>query len=219
MLTVYGVYRSRASRNYWMAEELGLKFKSVPVIQGRRLADPEAEGAPLNTRSAAFLAVNPMGLIPAIKDDDLVVSESLAINLYLARKYGGPLAGRTVQEEALLAMWTMWAATEVEPFTVKVVRVYDDADDNTEAGKAAIEASVSALKLPLDVLEQRLAGHDYIVGDRFTVADLNIAEVLRYVQTEQQLFESRSNLKAWIERCQSRPAYKAMQAARAREPV
>jgi glutathione S-transferase len=219
MLTVYGVYRSRASRNYWMAEELGLKFKSVPVIQGRRLADPEAEGAPLNTRSAAFLAVNPMGLIPAIKDDDLVVSESLAINLYLARKYGGPLAGRTVQEEGLLAMWTMWAATEVEPYTVKVVRVYDDADDNTEAGKAAIEASVSALKLPLDVLEQRLAGHDYIVGDRFTVADLNIAEVLRYVQTEQQLFESRSNLKAWIERCQSRPAYKAMQAARAKEPV
>jgi glutathione S-transferase len=219
MLTVYGVYRSRASRNYWMAEELGLKFKSVPVIQGRRLADPEAEGAPLNTRSAAFLAVNPMGLIPAIKDDDLVVSESLAINLYLARKYGGPLAGRTVQEEGLLAMWTMWAATEVEPFTVKVVRVYDDADDNTEAGKAAIEASVSALKLPLDVLEQRLAGHDYIVGDRFTVADLNSAEVLRYVQTEQQLFESRPNLKAWIERCQSRPAYKAMQAARAREPV
>ena len=133
------------------------------MIQGRRLADPEAEGAPLNTRSAAFLAVNPMGLIPAIKDDDLVVSESLAINLYLARKYGGPLAGRTVQEEGLLAMWTMWAATEVEPYTVKVVRVYDDADDNTEAGKAAIEASVSALKLPLDVLEQRLAGHERAV--------------------------------------------------------
>jgi glutathione S-transferase len=219
MLTVYGVYRSRASRNYWMAEELGLKFESVPVIQGRRLADPEAEGAPLNTRSAVFLAVNPMGLIPAIKDGDLVLSESLAINLYLARKYGGPLAGRTVQEEGLLTMWTMWAATEVEPYTVKVVRVYDDARENTEAGKAAIDASVRALKLPLDVLEQRLAGRDYVIGDRFTVADLNIAEVLRYVQTEEQVFESRPDLKAWIERCQSRPAYKAMQAARSKEPA
>jgi glutathione S-transferase len=57
-----------------------------------------------------------------------------------------------------------------------------------------------------------------MVGDRFTAADLNIAEVLRYVQTEKALFDSRPNLKAWIERCQSRAAYKAMQATRMREP-
>ncbi|MCG5476388.1 MAG: glutathione S-transferase, partial [Sinorhizobium fredii] len=92
MLTIYGVYRSRASRNYWMVRELGIPFRSVPVIQARRLADPLSADAPINTRSPGFLAVNPMGLIPAIEDDGLVLTESLANNLYLARKHGGPLA-------------------------------------------------------------------------------------------------------------------------------
>ncbi|RVK86549.1 glutathione S-transferase, partial [Sinorhizobium meliloti] len=90
MLTIYGVYRSRASRNYWMAGELGLPFRSVPVVQARRVADPLAADAPLNTKSPGFLAINPMGLIPAIEDDGLVLTESLANNLYLARKHGGP---------------------------------------------------------------------------------------------------------------------------------
>lgn len=70
MLTIYGVYRSRASRNYWLAGELGLPVVSVPVIQARRLDDPLAADAPLNTRSPDFLAVNPTGLIPCIDVHD-----------------------------------------------------------------------------------------------------------------------------------------------------
>jgi glutathione S-transferase len=69
------------------------------------------------------------------------------------------------------------------------------------------------------VLEQQLATQDYIAGDRFTVVDLNVAEVMRYAQTEPRLFETRPRLKAWLERCQARPAYKAMQATRGKEPV
>jgi glutathione S-transferase len=219
MLTIYGVYRSRASRNYWMAEELGIEFKSVPVLQARRLDNPLSPDAPLNTLSPEFLAVNPMAMIPSIKDGDLVLNESLAINLYLARKYGGPLAGKTVEEEGQLLMWTMWAATEVEPYSVALVRIYDNGLENSEAGKAGIAVACRSLKKPLDVLEQHLQNQDYIVGNRFTVADLNAAEVLRYAQTEQELFDSHPKVKAWIERCQSRTAYKAMQAGRAKEPV
>ncbi|MBI3711023.1 MAG: glutathione S-transferase N-terminal domain-containing protein, partial [Proteobacteria bacterium] len=76
MLTIYGVYRSRASRNIWLANELGIRFKHVPVIQANRLADPAATGAPLHTRSAEFLKVNPNGHIPSINDDGLVLHES-----------------------------------------------------------------------------------------------------------------------------------------------
>ncbi|NTG49321.1 glutathione S-transferase family protein [Agrobacterium rhizogenes] len=219
MLTIYGVYRSRASRNYWMAEELGIEFKSVPVIQAGRIANPLATDAPLNTTSPEFLAINPMGMIPCIKDGALVMHESLAINLYLARKYGGPLAGKTVEEEGQLLMWTMWAATEVEPYSVALVRIYDNGLEGSEAGKAGIAVACRSLKKPLDVLEQHLQNQDYIVGDRFTVADLNTAEVLRYAQTEQPLFDSRPKVKTWIERCQSRTAYKTMQAGRAKEPA
>jgi glutathione S-transferase len=219
MLTIYGVYRSRASRVYWMAEELGIEFKSVPVIQARRLANPLAPDAPLNTLSPEFLAINPMGLIPSIKDGELVMHESLAINLYLARKHGGPLAAQTVEEDGLLTMWTIWAAAELEPHTVKIVVTYDNEHENTDAGKATIDVACRSMKRPLAVLEKQLSGSEWIVGDRFTVADLNVAEVLRYSQTEQALFDAHPKVDAWLKRCQSRPAYVAMQATRSKEPV
>jgi glutathione S-transferase len=218
MLTIYGVYRSRASRNYWMAEELGIEFNSVPVVQARRLGNPLAKDAPINTMSSEFVAINPMGLIPAIKDGDFMMHESLAINLYLARKYGGPLSGKTAEEDGALVMWTTFAATTLEPHTIKVVSTYDNAEENSEAGKAVIAVACRSLKRPLDVLEEHLDGRDFLVGERFTVADINLAEVLRYVQTEKALFDRRANLKAWIERCQSRAGYNAMQATRMQEP-
>ena len=59
MLTIYGAYRSRASRNFWLANELGIPFKHVPVMQAYRLANLDALDAPLHTRSPAFLKVNP----------------------------------------------------------------------------------------------------------------------------------------------------------------
>jgi len=85
MLTIYGVYRSRASRCIWLAHEIGLSFRHIPVMQADRLDKPDASDAPLNTRSPAFLAVNPNGRIPSIDDDGLVLQESLAINLYLVQ--------------------------------------------------------------------------------------------------------------------------------------
>ncbi|WP_075290123.1 glutathione S-transferase family protein [Pararhizobium arenae] len=214
MLTIYGVYRSRASRNYWMAGELGLDFRSVPVIQARRLADPSSPDAPVNTRSPEFLAVNPMGLIPAIEDDGLVLTESLVNNLYLARKHGGPLAGQTIAEEGLIGNWTMWAATEIEPHAVKIVLAYDNGIEETPDGKAVIVAAVTALGKGFARLAAQLENTPYVIGDRFTVADLNLAEVFRYTQSQTALFETYPAVKAWLEKCQSRPAFRAMMETR-----
>lgn len=160
MLTIYGVYRSRASRVYWMAEELGLAFQSVPVLQARRLAEPLSAEAPLNTHSPDFIAVNPMAQIPSIRDGNFVMHESLAINLYLARKHGGPLSGQTVEEDGLLTMWTVWAASQVEPLTVKIVLTYDNGLENSEGGQQTIAVSCRSLRRPLAVLENHLAGRN-----------------------------------------------------------
>ncbi|SOC35360.1 glutathione S-transferase [Rhizobium subbaraonis] len=210
MLTIYGVYRSRASRNYWLAGELGLPFKSVPVIQARRLDDPNAADAPLNTISPAFLRINPGGLIPCIEDDGFVMNESLAINLYLARKHGGPLSAQTLMEEAEMLQWTMWAATEVEPHAVRIVLIHDARAAETDEGRQAIRLSTRALRKAFALLDARLAATGHVVGDRFTVADLNLAEVFRYAMTETELFEAAPNVKAWLAACQARPAFKAM---------
>lgn len=219
MLTIYGVYRSRSARVYWMTEELGIEFQSVPVLQANRLANPLSADAPINTLSPDFLAINPMAMIPAIKDGDLVMNESLAINLYLARKYGGELGGKTVEEDGLITMWTIWAVSELDGNTGKIVSTYDNGKENTEEGRATIDVASRRMKRPLSVLEKHLEGKDWIMGGRFTVTDLNIAEVLRYAQSETALFEAHPNIDAWIKRCQSRPAYLEMQRKRSLEPI
>ena len=218
MLKIYGVYRSRATRNIWLCGEMGVPFESVPVIQANRLADPLAPGAPINTKSPAFLAVNPAGAIPAIDDDGLVLAESLAINLYLARKHGGPLAPASVAEEGLMAQWTLWAGTMVEPHSINIL-YHRVAKPVAERDPKIVDAAIAALRGPVAMLDAALANTGFVVGGRFTVADINVAEVLRYAMAAPELFEGMSNVKAWLAACHARPAFKAMMAKRELEPA
>lgn len=214
MLTIYGVYRSRASRNIWLAEELGIPFKQVPVIQHYR----SVPAGMLHTQSPEFLKVNPNGLIPSIDDDGLVLHESLAINLYLARKHGGSLAAAKVAEEGEFAMWSLWAATGVEPHAINVLYHRLGNPTGVKDPKVA-DAAVEALKGPFAVLDKALAKTGWLVGGRFTVADINVAEIVRYAQAAPELFDAAPRVKTWLAACQARPAFKKMWAARDAEPA
>jgi len=218
-ITLYGVFRSRASRNIWLLKELGVKFKHVPVIQANRLANPAAKDAPLNTMSPAFRKINPNGLIPTLQDGKLILNESLAMNLYLAKKYGGKLAPKTVKEDGLMTMWTVWAVTEVEPHSINVL--YNSiGKPEPERDPELLKTAIEALQRPLGVLNAHLKDSGgFMVGKRFTVADINLAEVVRYAQPAKALFAKRPHLKAWIEACQARPAFKAMMEKRNAEPM
>jgi glutathione S-transferase len=217
MLKIYGVYQSRASRNYWMALELGIEFESIPVVQSHRLADPLAADAPLNTQSPEFIKLNANGHIPTIDDDGLVLGESIAINLYLASKHRGPLAAGSLAEEGLINQWSLWGVSEVEPHSVQIVRTYDRNLQGTPGGQETIAVATRLLKKPLGVLEAHLAGQDYLVGERFTVADLNLVEIIRYVLSEKDLFAGLPNISAWVERCHDRDAFRTMMASRKAE--
>ena len=206
MLTIYGVYRSRASRNLWLAHELDIPFTHVPVMQLYRLKEPIPAGV-VHTKSPSFLKVNPNGHIPSIDDDGLVLHESLAINLYLAKKHGGPLAPATVAEDGEIGMWSLWAATEVEPHSLSIVQ------------NGPSEAAIGALRGPFAVLDRALAETGWLVGGRFTVADINVAEVVRYAQSASALFDAAPNVKRWLAACQSRPAFKKMWEIREKEPA
>ena len=217
MLTIYGVHRSRASRNIWLAHELGLPFKHVSVIQHDRLPDAKAPGAPLNTRSPEFVKMNPNARIPSVDDDGLILHESLAINLYLAKKHGGPLAPATVGEEGEMSMWALWAATEVEPHSINIVYHRVGNPKGPKDPKIA-DAAVEALRGPFAVLDKAVA-NGFLVGGRFTVADINTAEIVRYAQPAPELFEAAPKVKAWLAACQARPAFTKMWEARTKEPA
>jgi glutathione S-transferase len=217
-ITLYGVTRSRASRTVWLCLEAGIPFEQVPVIQARRVADPHDPGAPLNTQSASFLEVNPNGLVPALKDGDLVLTESLAINLYLAKKAGPPLGPRDLAEDGQMTMWSFWAATEAEPHAMQIL-LHCGYLPEAEREPAKAEAAAVALAPKFAVLDRHLRGRDWLVADRFTVADVNTAEVLRYAGMAPELFAAAANVKRWYDACQARPAFMEMMRRREAEPA
>lgn len=217
MLTIHGVTRSRASRVVWLCHELGLPFRQVPVIQAYRLGNPQAPGAALNTRAPAFLALSLAGTIPVIEDDGLVLSESLACTLYLARKHGGPLAPVDAAEDALMLQWSLYAATAIEPESLTIQMLHRPGQSQPAEDATLVADAAERLVRPMKVLEDRLSRHSHLVGDRFTVADLNVAEILRYAQGYGALMQQFPAVQAWLSACQARDGFRQMWAAREAE--
>ena len=199
-LRIHGVATSRAARPLWMLEELGVPYEHVP--QGYR--DNAA-------RTAGFLRINPNGHIPALEDGDIVVWESMAINLYLARRFPGPLGATTLAEEAELLRWSFWAMTECEAHALAILmhRVAMPVE-RRDPGRAA--QAEKAMARPFAVLDAHLAGRAWIAGERFTVADINVASVLAWARPAADLMAAHPVLNAWLERCLARPAQQRVRA-------
>ncbi|WP_373353549.1 glutathione S-transferase family protein [Pseudoroseicyclus sp. CXY001] len=214
MAILYGTWRSRALRVLWLAAEIGLPIEFRRVIQAYRLDDPLADGAPLNTLSPEFLAVSPAGAVPVLDDGGFILSESLAINLYLARKYGPPFGPETPQEDAEMQQWALYGATSLEEDALAIQLALT-------GGAPAEDVAEEAARLarPLAVLNAHLGRHGHLVGGRFTVADINMAEIVRYAQAHPTLLGAYGALSAWLAACQSRNAFCAIWAEREKEPV
>ena len=195
MITLYGIPVSRAFRALWMLQELGLEYKNVPThFVGE-------------TRTAEFLKLNPNGHIPVLVDGETVLWESMAINLYLARKYGaGGLWPATVEDEGRAFQWSVWAMTEVEPPLLAVLmnRRVLPKEQRDEAAAAAGEAKMAG---PLGVLDGALRGRAYLLGEAFSVADLNVASVLGWTMLAGMDLGKWPLAAAWLKRCTERPAY------------
>jgi glutathione S-transferase len=195
MIKLYGVPRSRAMRPLWMLEELGLPYELVRT--------DFATGA---TRTPEYLRVNPNGHIPALQDGDLTLWESMAINLYLARRYDGGLWPKTVADEGRAFQWSLWAMTELEEPVLTTLlhrRLFPEAQrDARKADEAA-----ARFRQPLGVLDGALAGRGYLLGEDFTVADLNVASVLAWAPLAGLDLGSAPAAQAWLGRCVGRPAF------------
>lgn len=193
-LTLHGIAASRAARPLWMLEELGLPYE--------RVSQSYLNNA---TRTPEFLALNPNGHIPVLDDDGVVIWESMAINLYLARKFGGDLAPSNLAEEADVLRWSFWVVTECEKDALSILfhRVAMPADKRNPALADQAERNLTK---PFAVLDQHLAKRAYIAGERFTVVDINVASVLAWAQAAPELFNAHPHLAQWLKRCLDRPA-------------
>ncbi len=155
-------------------------------------------------RTAEFLAINPNGRLPLIADDDFVLSESLAITLYLAKKHAhGTLYPAARQAEARVWQWSFWALAEVDRgvniWSLHAVRL-----PAPERNAALREEALKVLAAPFVVLDRALAPNAYLLGADFTVADLNVAAVIsRAVDMDLTPWP---HLKDWLMRCLDRPA-------------
>jgi glutathione S-transferase len=191
---LYGTPPSRASRVTWLASELGieLEVKQVNIMEGEH-------------KSPAYTAVNILQQVPAFADETVSIGESLAITLYLSRKYKGDVCAQSLAEEALVFQWTMIAASAdavIAPIMTHRIMLPEDKRDNK-----AVATTMKTLGRTLAGVERYLAsGHEYLVGDRFTVADINLAgatSVLHFTGLSKDIGPAYA---AWLERCLSRPA-------------
>lgn len=192
-----------------MAKELGLEFEHIPLAMG----DPELQQPP-------FLELNPAGRIPAIDDNGFTLSESLAINLYLARKYGDrakpSLAPASLEEEAKVWQWTSWAMTDLE-VPLSTIHLHRNLYPPEKRDATLAENAEAQVQRPLTMLEAVLAGSAYLLGPRFTAADINVACVLSASRLSAINMSAFPHVAAWAKSCHDRPAALATQAMRQAE--
>ena len=199
--TLYGVSGSRAIRSVWAIEEVGIDYEHVPTHFFNDSKTPE------------YLAVNPNGRIPALVDGDLVLFESMAINLHLARNYGGDLYPDNPADVARAEQWSVWAISEIEPLQMQIViQQFFVKEDKRDA--SVIAAATENLQRPLQVLDAHLAERQYLLGDAFTIADLNLAGVMLLLDMVAFDLSAHENVVRWTTACYARPS---LAAARARD--
>lgn len=213
-LTIYGIPASRAVRPLWAATELGLAFEHINL--------PYQGGA---TRSPDFLALNPNGHIPVVVDrrapgEEVVVWESMACALYIARHHGQPdgqsIAPADTSEDADALRWSFWAVTEAESDALTVL-MHRLAMPPERRRPELAEAAERRLAAPLRVIEQHLQkqrdqGQDHLAAGRFTVTDLCVASVLNWARPARELMAAHPLTHDWIVRCIERPAHVAVKA-------
>lgn len=200
MLKVYGFSRvnklargnTRDLRVLWALEEMALPYEIVGMDHPRHDLD-----------SDEFRAKNPFGQIPVIDDDGVVVTESGAILLYLARK-SGKLMPRDLAGEAQVLRWSVAALNTIE---VPVLTLWF-VDMSGGKGTKPHEALGHWSDMRLKQLDGWLANRMFIATDEFTVADILMTHVLCAGSTDQTLLKPYQHVRSYLARCTDRLAWK-----------
>lgn len=178
----------RPPRVRWTLEEVGTPYELV-MLTPEELASPEHRSR------------HPLGRVPVLEDHEGSLFESAALCLQVADEHPESLliAALGTRERGLVYQWTLFAMSELEPPLIAVTRASDPAAANAAAARERFAVAVGAIEDTLD-------GHDYLVADRFSVADIVVGGVLTTARRREVLPPS-GRVSAYLERLAARPAY------------
>lgn len=204
-ITFYYAPQSSATRIHWALEELEVPHDKVRIDLGAG-----------DQKTSEYLKINPNGKVPAIVVDGTPMFESLAILLYLGERFGvdkglWPREGTSERAEAYT--WTVWGSVSLAGALWRIF--YNTSDWLPAASHNAMQAEMARKEFHelMLILDARLQGREYTVGDHFTLADLANASLLGWathmLKTDMTQYPS---VAAWLGRCTRRPAFAAAMA-------
>lgn len=196
MLKLYGQARSRTLRVLWFCKESNIAYEHIPVTVG---------GDKPQCKEDWYLKLNPNGRVPTADDDGIILWESAAINLYLAKKYNSPLYPKTPAGEARMLQWGFFVANDVE---APMVTMYQHRVVFPEAKRVPALADEAEKKLlpKLKILEDQLAKTPYFGGSQWDMADFLVASVLFTLTAMKYDLAAWPKLDAWLKASCARPA-------------
>jgi glutathione S-transferase len=198
MITLYASPISPNSRKvHWALEEMGVPYTYKNIDLGKR-----------EQKQPEFLALNPNGRVPVLDHEGFILYESNAILWFLADKYGrGVIVPEDVSERALIDQWMWWQATDFgpgigRPWLMKLRERFGQALD-----AARHKEHLDTATGPLALLENHLASHKFVVADRFSIADIALAESYGLADMAGISRAALPHLNAWHARLAERPAF------------
>ena len=189
MMKLYWAPRSRSFAALWLMEETGQPYERVltDITSGAQ-------------KTPEYLAINPMGKVPALRDGDATMAEAAAICAYVAERYPAaklaPLPGDSLRAKYLY--WLFFAPSCIEPAMVQVA---------TKIEMSSVSAGWGDAQRVFDVLDAALAKGPWILGENFSAADIAIGAGLNFAVRLFKMVPSRPSFDAYIARCMARPAF------------
>jgi len=165
MIHFYGSPASSAGRTHVMLEECGVPYEYHAVA----LRDPAAK--------AEYAKINPSGKVPFLIDGDLRIPESIAINFYLAERYAPHLWAADLVERAQIYSWSLWGISTLQNEALRVLHHMIIAPAE-QRSNYEVETGKRHVQRYLEQLEAAMPQTGFLVGHRYTVADINVASVV-----------------------------------------
>ena len=203
MLKIYGYPKTRSSRVVWALEEAEAEYEYLLTAPGTEAKQPP------------YLKLNPGGKVPTLIDDDFILTESAAICTYIGDLYPAskltPACG--TRDRAAYNQWCFFAMTELEQPLWSMAK-HRFALPKEYRLPAMMNTAAYEFNRALDVFHQRLGDRNYLVGDRFTCADLLIASILNWasMNSKEDHPLQYSTVEAYLQRMLERPAFSRAQA-------